>query len=82
MSYEKISGILVFGLVLAFVSPIVGVLFGALAGWIVGLAFDDAVLGLLRRCGVDVSGLTMWQLGAGLGFVGSYLKTTVHSKDK
>lgn len=78
---EKIAGIVSFGFVLVLVGPILGVFFGALAGWCVGLVFEDTVIGTLARFGVDTSGLSMWQLGACLGFVGGYLKTTVHQKD-
>ncbi|MBB3411244.1 hypothetical protein FHT87_005197 [Rhizobium sp. BK316] len=78
---EKIASIVLFSLVLTLVSPILGVAFGALAGWLVGLVFSTEILGFLHRIGVDTEGLTMWQLGAALGFIGGYLKTTVHKKD-
>jgi hypothetical protein len=78
--YEKIIGLTVFSLIIAFTGPILGCLFGAFAGWTVGLVFADAVIGFLHRCGVNTDGLTMWQLGAALGFIGGYLKTSVHQK--
>jgi hypothetical protein len=77
---ENLVSLMMFGFVLTLVSPILGVLFGATAGWCVGLVFDEEILGFLARFGVDTAGLTMWQIGAALGFIGGYLKTTVHSK--
>lgn len=82
MTYERIFGIFFFGLIVAFIAPIISTLFGAFAGWIVGLVFEDAIMGFLARIWVKVEGLTMWQLGAALGFIGGYLKTTVHENRK
>lgn len=80
MTTEKFASVFIFGLALIFVSPILGVLVGAGAGWVVGLVFEDAIIGFLNRLGVETAGLTMWQVGASLGFIGGYLKTTVHQK--
>jgi hypothetical protein len=55
---------------------ILGTLFGAIAGWIVGLFFTDTVLTTLGRFGVDTFGMTMWQLGATLGFIGGFFKSS------
>lgn len=66
-------------LALSIVMPILGVLFGAFSGWAVGLVFEETVLQTLARFGVETTELTMWQLGAALGFVGGFLKTTVSS---
>lgn len=51
---------------------------GALAGYIVGLVFGDTILGILGQMGLH--GITMWQLGAFLGFVGGFFKTSVTQK--
>lgn len=51
-----------------------GTLGGAVAGSIVGLFFGDTILGVVAQLGLHV---TMWQLGATLGFVGGFLRTTV-----
>ncbi len=75
---EKIASITVFALILAFIAPILSTLFGAFSGWVVGLVFEDTIMGFLARLGLNIEGLTMWQLGAALGFIGGYLKTTVH----
>ena len=48
--------------------------FGAVGGWIVGLFFADTIMSALSAFGVDTSKLTMWQLGAFLGFIGGYLR--------
>jgi hypothetical protein len=48
---------------------------GAFAGWVVGLFFADTILGIAGQLGIR--NVTMWQLGAFLGFVGGFLKTKV-----
>lgn len=78
---EKFIGIVSFGLIIAFVAPIISCFLGAFAGWTVGLVFEQEIIGFLTRCGVQTEGLKMWQLGAALGFIGGYLKTTVHQKN-
>ena len=76
----KLGGIVVLGLGLLFIAPIIAVFCGALSGWIVGLVFADEVMTVLSRFGVETSGLSMWQLGAGLGFVGSFFKSSFTAK--
>jgi hypothetical protein len=49
-------------------------LFGAVAGWAVGLFFGGTVLGLLGQVGVH--DVTMWQVGAFLGFLAAFFKNT------
>ena len=56
-----------------------GTLFGAIAGWVVGIFFGDTILGILSQLGVH--NVTMWQFGAFMGFVGGFLRTTVTKKD-
>lgn len=51
-------------------------LMGAVAGWVVGLFFSDTILGTLQRFGINTLGLSMWQLGATLAFVGSFFKAS------
>lgn len=63
-----------------FMFVIFGTLIGACAGWIVGLIFGDTILGILSQLGVK--GITMWQFGAFMGFVGGYLKTKVTAEVK
>jgi hypothetical protein len=65
------------GIVIAFVAPLCGVLIGAFMGWVVGLFFGDTILSFLARVGVDTAGLAVWQVGAAMGFLGSFLRTSV-----
>ena len=51
-----------------------GTLFGGIIGWIVGLFFSDPIMNTLERIGVDTVGMTMWQLGATLGFISGFLR--------
>ena len=65
------------GLVLlVIVMVILGTFFGGVAGWIVGLFFTDTIMGTLNRFGVDTMGMTMWQLGATLGFISGFFKAS------
>ncbi len=51
-------------------------LLGAFAGWSVSLFFGDSILNTLRSVGLPTD-VSMWQLGAAMGFVGSFLRTSV-----
>ena len=59
-----------------FILVTLGTLFGGIAGWIVGLFFTDTIMNTLNRIGVDTMGMTMWQLGATLGFISGFFKAT------
>lgn len=76
------GGLAAIGLVLlVFVLVILGSLSGGIAGWIVGLFFTDIIMQTLNRIGVDTMGMTMWQLGATLGFVSGFFKSTKVQKN-
>ncbi len=51
---------------------------GAVSGWFIGLFFEETILGILSSLGI--SGFSMWQIGAFLGFVGGFFRTTVSTK--
>ena len=76
------GALMAIGLVmLIIVMVILGTLFGGIAGWIVGLFFTDTIMQTLNRVGVDTMGMTMWQLGATLGFVSGFFKSTKVQKN-
>lgn len=56
---------------------ILGTLFGGIAGWIIGLFFTDMIMTTLDAFGVRTFELSMWQLGATLGFIGGFFKSAV-----
>lgn len=59
---------------LAIISPsIIGAVFGAFSGLIVGLAFEQSILLFFEKFGL--SGLEVWEIGCALGFVGSFFKS-------
>jgi len=71
------GGLMAVGLVLfVILMVILGTLFGGIAGWIVGLFFTDTIMSTLNRFGVDTMGMTMWQLGATLGFISGFFKAS------
>ena len=53
--------------------PIVGVAFGAFAGWAVGLFFENSIRHVMSDFGIHTDA-SMLQIGAFLGFVGGYFK--------
>ena len=55
---------------------ILGTFLGGIVGWIVGLFFTDIIMNTLNRFGVDTLGMSLWQLGATLGFISGFFKTT------
>ena len=58
---------------------IINTFMGGLAGWVVGLVFGETILSILAQLGIH--GVTMFQFGAFMGFVGGFLKTKVtHEK--
>lgn len=63
-----------------FILCLVSSIFGAAAGWVVGLFFSDAILGFMNRLGIDVVGLRMWEVGASLGFIGGFFKSSLTAK--
>lgn len=54
------------------VAAILGTTFGAIAGWIVGWVFDETMTKMLTTLGIEH--IAMWELGAMLGFVGSFVR--------
>lgn len=60
---------------LIFLTPMIGSLTGAFAGWVVGLFFADTILGILRQIGI--TGVEMWQVGMFLGFVGGFFRASI-----
>ena len=75
---NAMTGIVLISLILFF-AIVLSTAGGALAGWIVGLFFADTILGIFASLGVQ--GFAMWQLGAFLGFVGGFFKSTATIKD-
>ena len=62
------------------VLPLLGSFFGAVCGWFVGLVFGDTILGIAAQLGIR--GITMWQLGCFLGFVGGFFRGSCSSSSK
>jgi hypothetical protein len=74
-NFLKVVGAVVLLAFVAFLMPLIGIIFGAFAGWVVSL-FWPATMAKIALV-IGVAGTPGWQLGAGLGFVGSFFKTSV-----
>lgn len=72
-TFFKIIGGLLVAAFIFFLAPLIGISVGAFTGWVCGLFFDDTLRDLATRLGVDWA---PWQLGAALGFVGSFFKSS------
>lgn len=75
MSWSETIAALTIGTIALVIMIILGPLVGALSGLIVGIFFSAPILSVLSAMGVE--GITMWQLGAFLGFVGGFFKAVV-----
>jgi hypothetical protein len=64
---------------LLFVAVLLGTLIGGIVGWIVGLVFPFVIVTLNTLTGLT---LTAFEMGAVLGFVGSFFKTSVTKESK
>lgn len=65
---------------ISFFLILLSTLYGVVAGWIVGLFFEQTIRDVFKALGADMSGIEIWQIGAAFGFVGSFFKTTVTKK--
>lgn len=75
---EKLFGKMAFLLILMFIAPTLGSLFGAFSGWTVSLFFNEPIMAFLGSIGVTTTDLALWQVGAAMGFLGGFLTTSVH----
>lgn len=74
---EKALAGLVTVAAILFFAPLIGVLFGAFSGWVVGFFFTETVQAFLAALGVNAGHLSLWQIGASLGFIGGFFRPTV-----
>lgn len=72
----QVLGALALIVLAIFLVPLLGILVGAFAGWVVGLFFPGTV-GLVGSAIAGGATLPAWQVGAILGFVGGFFKTHV-----
>lgn len=64
---------------LIFLGPLVGPLVGSLAGWLIGFTpMEEWILHGFSSAGVK--GVRLFEIGAALGFVGGFFRSTI-SKD-
>jgi hypothetical protein len=75
MSWSETIAALTIGTTALVIMIILGPLVGALSGLIVGIFFSTPILNVLSAMGIE--GVSMWQLGAFLGFVGGFFKAVV-----
>lgn len=70
LQLQMVGLFMIFGILTTFM--------GAFSGWFIGLFFGETILGILSSLGI--TGFSMWQIGAFLGFVGGFFRTTVTAK--
>lgn len=72
---KVLIGSLLAGGVMAFLvlGAILGTFFGAIGGWIVSLFFGETLTAFFAV--TPFAGLQIWQIGAGMGFVGGFFKS-------
>jgi hypothetical protein len=61
-----------------FLAVILGTVIGGITGWIVGMIFPVIITSLNTVLGLELSGFAM---GAMLGFVGTFFRSSVSSKN-
>jgi hypothetical protein len=66
--------------IVAVLLPMLMPIIGAFAGAVVGFFFDETSRSFLDALGMK--DLEMWQLGAMLGFVGGFFKSSVSASSK
>ncbi|MBX7459035.1 hypothetical protein K3152_12315 [Qipengyuania sp. 1NDH17] len=73
-SGSKFVGLVLFGPVIIAVVSVLAMLFGAAAGWLAGLIFPQ----VFERLTTLIFGeeIPAWQLGAMLGFIATFLRTS------
>lgn len=64
------------GAVLAFFT-VFATLMGAFSGWVVGWFFADTILPFFSYIFGAAHGFQMWEIGASLGFIGSFFRVRV-----
>ena len=65
--------------IMMFLGWLISTLFGAFAGWVVGLFFGKTILAFFAALGI--TGFKMWQIGAVLGFVGGFFRNSISVKN-
>ncbi|MBQ9732578.1 MAG: hypothetical protein IJV97_05795 [Alphaproteobacteria bacterium] len=63
-----------------FLTAILSTILGLIIGWVVGWFFGDTILSFFSCLGID--GFKMWQIGAALGFIGSFFRNSVSVNKK
>lgn len=66
--------ILATALLILLLTILISTLMGALSGWVVGWFFGETILIFFSKLGI--TGFSMWQIGASLGFISGFLRQT------
>ena len=74
----KVYPMIIVALVI-FIAPLFGVLIGAFSGWVVSLFMDETVRSFMTALFPALKDFQLWQIGAGLGFLGGFFKSTLTS---
>jgi hypothetical protein len=79
--FASIMGLLAIFVITLLLLPLVGIAVGAFIGWVAGMVFPGTVglVGTLITSGVTIPA---WQVGAILGFVGAFFKSSARVTTK
>lgn len=65
--------------VVLLVAPLLGACVGAFTGWVVGAVFSDSMMHLQKLLGTQAEA---YQIGAMLGFIGGFFRSSSSSTSK
>ena len=79
---EKKLPVLISSLLLIFLYPVLGTLFGAFGGWTVSLFFDDAIHHVIRVFfdSERFDNVSLAQFGAAAGFFSAWLRPSQYTE--
>jgi len=67
-------------LLFIFLGPIINAFLFGLGAMVCGLVFEGTIRDVWRALGVNLDNFSMFQIGAALGFAGSFIRSSLSTK--
>jgi len=67
-------------LLFIFLGPIISAFLFGLGAMVCGLVFEDTIREVWRALGINLDKFSMFQIGAALGFAGSFIRSSLSTK--